>query len=259
MEPSPRLTTPPPPLPPPTSTYDDHRDTVDDSSLQSTWYHRAWVASGCITVAISLVKCITAAIDSRTWLQPIIAGWLGYLLADLSSGVYHWAIDNYGSASTPIFGFQIESFQYHHESPWTLTRSQFAHNIHKLARGITFAVLPLDLFCNGPFLHGFVALYSGCIMFSQHFHYWAHDTKSRLPRLVVALQDAGLLLSRSQHGVHHRPPYNKNYCIVSGVWNELLSAYKVFETLETFLFLKLGVRPRSGNEPKSAWVDPKGD
>ncbi|GFP98131.1 fatty acid desaturase 4 chloroplastic, partial [Phtheirospermum japonicum] len=28
----------------------------------------------------------------------------GYLLADLASGIYHWAVDNYGSAQTPVFG-----------------------------------------------------------------------------------------------------------------------------------------------------------
>lgn len=91
-------------------------------------------------------------------------------------------------------------------------------------------------------------------MFSQQFHAWAHSTKSRLPQPVVALQDAGVLVSRLQHADHHRPPYNNNYCIVSGVWNGVLDEYKVFEMLEMVVFFKLGVRPRSWSEPNSEWI-----
>ena len=29
---------------------------------------------------------------------------LGYEFADFGSGVYHWSLDNYGSARTPKFG-----------------------------------------------------------------------------------------------------------------------------------------------------------
>lgn len=177
------------------------------------------------------------------------------MLADLGSGVYHWAIDNYGDESTPIVGPQIEAFQGHHKWPWTITRRQFANNLHALARAVTFAVFPLELVINEPSLLGFVGMFSGCIMFSQQFHAWAHGTKSRLPPLVVALQEAGVLVSRSQHAAHHRPPYNNNYCIVSGMWNEVLDKYKVFEVLEMMVYFRLGVRPRSWSDPNSDWTE----
>lgn len=228
---------------------------LNDPALQSTWAHRAWVATGCSTVLVSLAKSIAAAASSHIWLEPMLAGYIGYVLADLGSGVYHWGIDNYGDESTPIFGSQIEAFQGHHRWPWTITRRQFANNLHALARVISFTVLPFDLLCNDSTIHGFVSILAGCIMFSQQFHAWAHSTKSKLPPLVVALQDAGVLVSRSQHAAHHRPPYNNNYCIVSGVWNEFLDKQKVFEALEMILFFKLGVRPRSWSEPSSKWIE----
>ncbi|KAI3825793.1 hypothetical protein L1987_07435 [Smallanthus sonchifolius] len=90
---------------------------------------------------------------------------------------------------------------------------------------------------------------------ASSFHAWAHGTKSKLPPVVVALQDAGVLVSRSQHAAHHRPPYNNNYCIVSGVWNRFLDDHKVFEALEMVLFFKLGLRPRSWSEPNSDWTE----
>lgn len=228
---------------------------LNDSSLQSTWSHRAWVATGCTTVLISLAKAIVGSAHSHIWLEPMLASYIGYVLADLGSGVYHWGIDNYGDASTPIFGSQIEAFQGHHKWPWTITRRQFANNLHALARAVTFTVLPIGLACNDPVIHGFVGVCSGCVMFSQQFHAWAHGTKSKLPPIVVALQDVGLLVSRSQHGAHHRAPYNNNYCIVSGIWNDFLDKHKAFEALEMILYFKLGLRPRSWSDPTSDWTE----
>uniref|UniRef100_A0A7C8ZN65 Lipid desaturase domain-containing protein n=1 Tax=Opuntia streptacantha TaxID=393608 RepID=A0A7C8ZN65_OPUST len=227
----------------------------DDPDLKSTWAHRAWVASGCTTVLVSLAKSIEAAAGSHIWVEPLLAGLAGYILADLGSGVYHWGIDNYGDATTPIFGTQIEAFQGHHKWPWTITRRQFANNLHALARVITFTVLPLDLLVHDPTQLAFIGSFSGCIMFSQQFHAWAHSTKSKLPKIVVGLQDLGVLVSRSKHADHHRQPYNCNYCIVSGVWNKFLDENKIFEILEMVLFFQLGVRPRSWSEPSLEWTE----
>ncbi|CAN0901048.1 Fatty acid desaturase 4, chloroplastic [Linum grandiflorum] len=229
--------------------------TTNDPGLKSTWSHRAWVATGCTTIVFSLAKAaVLGAASSHILLEPLLAGYVGYILADLGSGVYHWGIDNYGDESTPVVGSQIEAFQGHHRWPWTITRREFANNLHSLARVVTFCLLPVELMCNDPIVLGLVGMFAGCIMFSQQFHAWAHSTKSKLPSLVVALQDAGVLVSRGQHAAHHRPPYNNNYCIVSGIWNQLLDEHKVFEALEMLLFFKLGVKPRSWSDPNSAWT-----
>ncbi|GKB62628.1 fatty acid desaturase 4, chloroplastic-like protein [Tanacetum coccineum] len=187
----------------------------DDPSLKSTWEHRLWVTTGCTMVSICLASCITGSFKSHIWLEPILAAFVGYILADLATGIYHWAVDNYGNESTPVFGSQIHSFQDHHK----------------------------------PVVMGFIGVFSGCIMFSQKFHAWAHESRSKLPRIVVALQDAGLLISRSQHAIHHRPPFSNTYCIVSGVWNSFLDKHKVYEALEMAVFLKFGKKPRSWGEP----------
>ncbi|KAH7546690.1 hypothetical protein FEM48_Zijuj01G0228400 [Ziziphus jujuba var. spinosa] len=232
-----------------------HLGLDDDPSTRSTWSHRAWMAAGFTTVLICLAKSIIGAANSHIWLQPILAAFIGYVLADLVSGFYHWGIDNYGTTSTPFFGPQIKAFQVHHKLPLAITRLQFANNLHALARAMAFTLLPFNLFCDDSTVLGFVGVCSGCIMFTQQIHAWAHGPKTRLPPLVVALQDLGLLISRSQHAPHHRPPYNNNYCVVNGVWNEFLDKHKVFEALELVVFLKLGVRPRSWDEPNSDWIE----
>ncbi|KAL0000851.1 hypothetical protein SO802_014632 [Lithocarpus litseifolius] len=228
---------------------------LTDPSWRSTWAHRALVACGSIMVLISLAKAIMGAAKLHLWFEPILVGLVGHVLADLMTGVYHWGIDNYGSASTPIFGSQIDGFQRHHKWPWTITRIEFASLSQVVAPAVTFTVLPMVLASNDPILHAFVAVCSGCIMLSLKIHAWAHTTKSQIPPLVIALQDMRLLVSPSKHANHHRPPYNNNYCMVSGVWNELLDKHQVFKALEMILFSKLGWRPRSWSETSSNWTE----
>lgn len=229
--------------------------TAGDEGLQSTWSHRAWVAAGCASLLVSLAKSVSAACDSGLVLDPLVAAVAGYVVADLGSGVYHWGIDNYGGPATPVFGAQIEAFQGHHRWPWIITRREFANNLHALGRAVALAMLPLDLAPGDAVVHAFAAACGGCIMFSQQFHAWAHGTKSRLPPLVVALQDAGVLVPRGAHAAHHRPPYNGNYCIVSGAWNGFLDHHRVFEALEMVIFFRFGVRPRSWTEPGLEWTE----
>ncbi|KAL3733527.1 hypothetical protein ACJRO7_022964 [Eucalyptus globulus] len=158
-----------------------------------------------------------------------MAGVVEYVLADLGSGVYHRGIDNYGDASTPVFGAQIEAFL-----PWTITRRQAANNLHALARAVAFVVGPIEFICNDPAMLGFVACHS-----------WVHITKSKLPPLMVALQASG----------HHRAPYENNYCIVSEAWNEFLDGWRVFKALEMVLSFKFGLRPWCWSDPNSNWTE----
>ncbi|XP_074294198.1 fatty acid desaturase 4, chloroplastic-like [Silene latifolia] len=221
----------------------------NDPSLKSTWRHRAWVTSGFITLLITLAKSLATSIKTQIWVEPILSFLAGYILADLGSGVYHWVIDNYGGPNTPLVGAQIEGFLRHHKQPWRITKIQFANNLHELGRAVTFTVLPMDLVLHDPTKLAFIGSLAGFVMFSQQSHAWSHVTKSKLPKIVVVLQDVGVLLPRWLHAEHHRPPYNGNYCIVSGLCNKFLDENKVFEVLEKVVFYKFGLRPRSWDEP----------
>eukprot|EP00951_Prasinocladus_malaysianus_P040873 scaffold475160_cov42-Prasinocladus_malaysianus.AAC.1 len=82
--------------------------------------------------------------------------------------------------------------------------------------------------------------------------------KSELPEYIVALQDAGLLISRKAHGAHHRAPFEGNYCIVSGFWNPILDQNGAddafFRQLERYVAEKTGVEPRCWYEPQYDWM-----
>eukprot|EP00244_Chara_vulgaris_P005201 TRINITY_DN2068_c0_g1_i1.p1 TRINITY_DN2068_c0_g1~~TRINITY_DN2068_c0_g1_i1.p1 ORF type:complete len:168 (-),score=37.41 TRINITY_DN2068_c0_g1_i1:253-756(-) len=103
--------------------------------------------------------------------------------------------------------------------------------------------------------YGFLFAAASSIVLSQQFHAWAHSKKSKLPWIVLQLQDAGLLVSRREHGIHHRPPYEGRYAIVSGIWNRYLDENKVMYRLEKRIYQIWGVAPRSWLPTDTSWLE----
>mmetsp|Transcript_25823 Transcript_25823/g.43306 ORF Transcript_25823/g.43306 Transcript_25823/m.43306 type:complete len:347 (-) Transcript_25823:132-1172(-) len=218
--------------------------------LYSTTYHRTIVASA----ALAALGLVVEGVSTTSAPSVALAVVLGYVFSDLGSGVFHWSVDNYGSEKTPAFGGVIAAFQGHHLYPWTITTREFCNNIHKVA---TPAIPIQALWLMAPLpgsVDVFLAVFSTMVILSQQFHSWAHTRKSQLPAPVIALQDAGVLVSRKAHGQHHRLPFDGNYCIVSGLWNNALDKNGIFRDWEAAIYEKTKVEPRCWNEPDYKWV-----
>ena len=54
------------------------------------------------------------------------------------------------------------------------------------------------------------------------FHKWSHTLRSQCHPVVNWLQDRGILVHRRAHLRHHKPPFETNYCIVTGHMNPIL-------------------------------------
>ena len=179
------------------------------------------------------------------WAELLGSAAAAYWLSDVGTGIFHWSVDNYGDKNTPVMGGIIDAFQGHHKYPWTITKRQFANNIHTTCPATMCVTVPLLL---TPGLNedaaAFMGTFCALIVLSQQFHAWSHMKKSQLPEVVVMAQEAGIVLSRKAHGAHHRPPFRGNYCIVSGWWNELLDGSGFFLSLEKRIFAATGVAPR---------------
>ena len=82
---------------------------------------------------------------------------------------------------------------------------------------------------------------------------------SQLERIHFAWQGMGVLVSRKAHGAHHRAPFEGNYCIVSGAWNDFLddggSDRGFFRRLERVVWDATGVEPRCWHEPNYTWAE----
>jgi palmitoyl-[glycerolipid] 3-(E)-desaturase len=95
-----------------------------------------------------------------------------------------------------------------------------------------------------PLLRTFLTVFIGLVTMSQQTHAWSHSLPSETPAVVQLLQDAGLIISRKAHGAHHLPPFEGNYCIVSGICNPLLDG-GLTKSWERKIFDMNGVAPRS--------------
>ncbi|TKW08629.1 hypothetical protein SEVIR_6G036400v4 [Setaria viridis] len=228
-------------------------DVIPDEQ-RSTWPQRAWTLAGSAAILASFLTTARLVGASGSagadLLAAAMAAFAGYSLADLAAGVYHWFIDNYGGAGTPILGAQIVAFQDHHLHPSAITRLEPCNNLHVVAGAVAVALpaagAALSAARAPAAAHACACAFAACVMLSVQIHAWAHERRpSRLPPGVAALQAAGVLVSLPQHAEHHRPPYNTNYCTVSGMWNRVLDGCKVFEALEKVIYLATGVKPRS--------------
>mmetsp|Transcript_257 Transcript_257/g.508 ORF Transcript_257/g.508 Transcript_257/m.508 type:complete len:329 (+) Transcript_257:153-1139(+) len=223
--------------------------------LSSTWEHRAWVWSTTLLLSATFVKGFSDVDDVETAVLACGSLAASYVLADLGTGIYHWAVDNYGSGRTPVFGKQIEAFQGHHVRPWTITEREFCNNVHQVFKPALAPSAALALLAGTATPEWNIGassfLYLACM--SQQFHAWSHMKKSELPAAVLALQDAGVLISRKAHGAHHRAPFEGNYCIVSGVWNPILDR-GFFRWLERRVADATGAEPRCWHEPQRGWA-----
>ncbi|GHP04985.1 hypothetical protein PPROV_000373700 [Pycnococcus provasolii] len=189
-----------------------------------------------------------------------IAAVLGYLAADAASGIFHWATDNYGDGRTPVFGDVIVKFQGHHLQPWTITYRDWENNVAPICKGaLAPAAALLALAAVGvlpPALSAFLGSFLGFVVNSQEFHKWSHTTNdNNLPPVVRLLQSCGILVSRKEHGAHHKPPFEGHYCIVSGLMNAPLDGSGFFKKLETAIHERTGVKPRCWNEPDYTFLE----
>ncbi|KZV16489.1 fatty acid desaturase 4, chloroplastic [Dorcoceras hygrometricum] len=207
------------------------------------------------TVMISLAKFISIFLSGSTdqWsrIQSIFAAVAGYVLSDFLSGMVHWAIDNYGDPNHPVLGPHIEGILRHHRQPWVLAHRHFATNIYVQGAAATILFTPVNVFSDDLNLLAFTSVFGCCGFLSQQFHAWAHRPRQKLPPLVAALQDWGIILAPSHHAGHHQSPFDKKYCIVNGICDWILDKSRFFSGIEVVLFHMLGVRPVSWGEPNS--------
>ncbi|KAL6785985.1 FAD4 [Auxenochlorella protothecoides x Auxenochlorella symbiontica] len=233
--------------------------------FESTLEHRAWVY-GTMGLLMGSVGIAGTHTDSPGEVLALLASCVAsYYAADFVSGVVHWGLDNYGDGDTPFFGSQIAAFQGHHSEPWTITQRAFANNVHKVFKPATAPALVL--LAAAPFTPSWLTTFGASLLLllclSQQTHAWAHKKPSQLPAAVLALQDAGVIVSCKVHGAHHRPPFEGNYCIVSGVWNPILdgdgSDQGFFRRLERIVQAATGVKPRCWTDPEGFAGTPEGD
>ena len=181
----------------------------------------------------------------------IFAALFALIGADLLSGIVHWSADTWGSEKWPLIGPRLlRPFRLHHVNPDDLLRRDFIECNGDVAVLSTTALavmllVPVDS-AAGRLAAVFVAALAAWMLPTNQVHQWAHQAQPR--RVIRWAQDLGLILGRSRHAVHHVPPFDTQYCILTGWCNRPLAAIRFFPTLERAVTAVTGLVPRGDEQ-----------
>lgn len=200
---------------------------LEGGSLLAFAIYAGWLAE-------RLFEAASGALDLLTLLASGVVGWL---LADLLSGLVHWAGDTLGSERTPVLGPSfIAPFREHHDDP----QAMVAHGTVELVGSTALLALPSLV----PVTHlvafegrGALRLALGGVLLATLLgvvvtnlvHRWAH--MDRPPAVAALLQRTGLILTPARHERHHTAPFDGWFCISSGLLDGLLMRIGLWERL----------------------------
>jgi len=176
-------------------------------------------------------------------------------LVDFFSGIVHWVADTWGSLDTPLIGGSfIRSFREHHLEPTAICR----HDVFEVNGDncmLTVPFLALTAFLSPKqdtyylFLHNFLVLVCFWVAITNQIHKWTHTYK--LSPYVKIFMDFGIILSKKDHSIHHRNPFDKYYCITNGWLNPVLANINFWKRLEGVVTYVTGAVAR---EDDMLWI-----
>ena len=206
------------------------------------------VAANCLLVAFSAGYVLLAyrALHPSAILT-FSALIFGYYLADIASGLVHWATDTWFSERQ--FGRLIAIAREHHTHPSHILGYRFLENatlgsapsalfLGPLA--ILIALMPWSAALYATMIAVFVI--SLTLLFGTSLHNIGHR-KVRSPLLKIG-QRLRLFITPAYHHVHHGGDQTTRYCTTNGWANPLLDRIDFWRGLERLISVLTGAVPR---------------
>jgi ubiquitin-conjugating enzyme E2 variant len=151
-------------------------------------------------------------------LMQVILGWL---LADLWSGVFHAVGDSETFGNNRIVKAITGKNESHHDNPLGLvTQSFFERNMTSWIGTAAIAIIWFYFFGISAML---LSMIVGGLMVSE-VHRWAH-APSLAPAWVRVLQETGIFQSPKHHSKHHKPPHSVRFCVLTNFINPFLDVF----------------------------------
>ena len=174
--------------------------------------------------------------------------------ADFITGFAHWVEDTYCLENYPLIGsFICEPNIDHHIDPQLMVRmgTFFSRNILQWSLcGGVFALLWMVGFGN---IYTFLTLLFAS--FGNEVHRWNHMSKTG--PFVTFMKDSGIIQMQRQHSMHHKPPHDRYYCVLTSQLNAVLERVNFWRRLEWGLKVTTGLTPKRENRRDSKPLSPK--
>lgn len=230
---------------------------VEPYSAKELRFHITGAALNAAVVVASLAW-VTATWERHAipWWGAALALLAGAYLADLVSGLLHWAFDTWFDESIPFVRRMVLQVREHHIYPQRIFDIHFTHDAGTLSWISLILAAPIAawaiLDASSPLpVYAVLALssFSPLLVFMLETHKCGH--RSRNPLAVRLLQTSGLLLSASHHMRHHSGNHDVNYCIVNGWADRTLGRLGLFRGLEWLVARLAGGVPQENDH---AWL-----
>lgn len=184
-----------------------------------------------------------------SWPWVVVAILAGFYVADLGSGLLHWAFDTWFDEEISFLRRMVLQVREHHVFPNRIFHISFLHDAGTLSWIALIVTGPLVL---GVILSGAgpaagyavlaASVFSVLLVSMLAFHKCGH--RARQPRWIRLLQRSGLLLSVSHHSRHHLGNHDFNYCIINGWADRTLGRLGLFRALELRIARWSGAQPQ---------------
>lgn len=174
---------------------------------------------------------------------------LAVIAADFVSGFMHWIEDSYFSEKTPLIGkWIIAPNMLHHRDPRAFVKNSWLRSADVpliIAGLVLLGAWGLGLF------HWTLVVFVLFAVNAAEFHKWAHRSRTENGRLIVFLQQAGLVQTPAHHAGHHRGGRDRRYCTITNYVNPVVDAIQLWRGLEWVILKFTGVakRPEEDAEP----------
>mmetsp|Transcript_28272 Transcript_28272/g.39924 ORF Transcript_28272/g.39924 Transcript_28272/m.39924 type:complete len:271 (+) Transcript_28272:111-923(+) len=208
----------------------------------------ATISLFCLFLILTL-KNLYAHFTLNTIPVLLISCVLAMAVADLFSGLVHWAADTWGTLDAPFVGKTfIRSFREHHVDPFQITR----HDVIETNGDNCLPTVPIlgflsfvnirDSSYSDLFAVNFLFWLAFWVALTNQIHKWSHMHKP--PAFVTILQDWHIILSKKDHQLHHHTPFDKYYCITNGWLNPFLASIGFWKRMEDTITWLTGLQPR---------------